>query len=87
MHEVPEKLLDDYGRADYAVRTWVEQAIDVLADDDTAIARAGRQAAALSGISRRAAEADVRRTAARVRRLLHRRFPAAAIRASARIGA
>lgn len=82
LRQVPEAVLEDYERADRTVRVWLEQAVDLLADDRHARLRAASEAVrvGLAG-SVRSAEADVRRVATRFRRRLHERFPAATERA------
>lgn len=84
LRQVPEAVLEDFEQADRTVRIWVEEAVDLLADDPEAQLRAATEAVRTSGMSMRSAEADVRRVASRFRRRLHDRFPAAALRATTR---
>lgn len=85
LRQVPDTVLDDYEPAEQPVRVWLEEAVDLLADDAEAAASAASELVR-SGLSssRRAGESDVRRTAARFRRRLQDRFPVAAERAAER---
>jgi hypothetical protein len=85
LRQVPNAVLDDFEHADQTVRIWVEQAVDLLADDREAQSRAAHEAVRSNfAASVRTAEADVKRTATRFRRRLHERFPVAARRPAAR---
>jgi len=71
LRDAGDAVVDDYERADWTVRAWVQQAVRVLADDDQAITRAAREASRI-GVVRDlpSAEADVRRVATRFQRRL-----------------
>lgn len=71
LREAGDAVVEDYLRADRTVRTWVEQAVEVLAGDEEAITRAAREASRI-GVARDlpSAQADVRRVAARFQRRL-----------------
>jgi hypothetical protein len=85
LRQVPEAVLDDFARAGRTVRIWLEEAVDLLAEDSEAQSRAAAEAVRTDrAISTRSALADVQRVATRFRRQLHLRFPVAAERAAVR---